>query len=79
MRRFIAMHSTEAGFATTDEVENYISQMGEPEKWRVVEILPDPVTERVASEEMKQALERAYIRGKEAERQRIRSVLGLDG
>lgn len=77
MRRFIAMHSSEAGFATTTEAEAYIARMGEPEQWRVIEILPDPVTEQIANEEIKQALERMYIRGKQAERERIRAVLGL--
>lgn len=77
MRRFIAMHSTEAGFSTTAEAKAYIAKTGEPEQWRVIEILPDPVTEQIADEEIKQALERMYIRGKQAERERIRAVLGL--
>lgn len=77
MRRFIAMHSTEAGFATTAEVKAYIAKMGEPEQWRIIEILPDPVTEQVAAKGIEMALEQAYIRGKQAERERLRSLLGL--
>lgn len=78
MRRFIAMHKTEAGFSSTVEVENYISKMGIPDDWRIVEIHVDPVTEKVAAEELVKAVKSAKLLGIQSERERIRNLLGLN-
>ena len=78
MRRFIAMHKTEAGFSSTVEVEHYISRMGIPEDWRIIEIPIDPVTEKVAANELAEAVKSAKMMGIQQERERIRNMLWLN-
>ena len=78
MRRFIVMHETEAGFSSIVEAERYISRMGFPEDWRIIEIPIDPVTEKVAANELAEAVKSAKMMGIQQERERIRNMLGLN-
>ena len=78
MRRFIAMHEGEAGFESTEAVEKWIaSTRNEPEKWRVVEIIVDPVTEKVANLKHKIELDEAYRKGYETHKEEMIQRLGL--
>ncbi len=78
-RRFIAMHETEAGFDSPAAVQDWLGAVhGEDyAKWRVVEILVDPVTERLANGQVARAREEGYIAGIEMERKLMRLRLGL--
>lgn len=79
MRKFIAMHESEVGYDSVEEVRHHIlsNYATYSEEWRVVEIIVDPVTESIANLEHKRELEDAYIRGKEAAREEIKARLGL--
>ena len=77
MRSLIALHETEGGFDSTKELSNWIGRQANPEQWRVVEILADSVTEHITNKQHEEELERAYVRGKEAQKEIFRNKLGL--
>lgn len=79
MRRFIAMHSSEPGFDSHAAVRDWIAE-NNPEtcdEWRVVEIILDPVTKEIAFGDLARAKEASFLEGIEAERNRMRQLLGL--
>ena len=78
MQRFIAMHTTESGFSSAKEVQDWIYATRESaSSWRVVGILVDKVTQDLAINEQEIALKQAYTKGVEDEKQRMRLLLCL--
>lgn len=73
------MHESESGFDSPAAVLDWIAATKEPDdgKWRVVEILVDPVTEKYGGGEVARAREQGYIAGIEMERKLMRLRLGL--
>lgn len=83
MTRFIAMEDGANGFDTADHVRFWIKSQPEHEQgdWRVVVIQElTPNVESIGDKllaKVQREIEAAYIEGKEYERARIRSLLGL--
>lgn len=78
-KAFICMHITEAGFDSAAEAMDWLDTVhaDDRDKWRVVEVTMEPVTQRIRDEHHAAELEAAYIRGVEMERKLMRLRLGL--
>ena len=76
-RRFILMREDEAGFDSIKQAKKVAQTYKDGDKYRVVEILVDPVTEKIADNDHIYELECAYERGKNDARAEIKSKLGL--
>lgn len=78
-RRFIAMHESETGFDSPAAVRDWLSSQRAENytEFRVVEIMIDPVTEKLCFGQVAQAREEGYIAGIEMERKLMRLRLGL--
>lgn len=78
-RRFIALHASQTGLDSPAAVLDWLGRQY-PEghaEFRVVEILIDPVTEKLCFGEVAQAREAGYVAGMEMERKLMRLRLGL--
>lgn len=79
--RYVAFHNTEPGFKTAKAVERWIAQQEDPADWIIVQTTDDFAADEVADQALRDeefaALERAYVRGREFERSKLRALLGL--
>jgi hypothetical protein len=81
MKRYIAVHSLDTGWATKEEVEAWILQKAEPARWRVCTM--QDVTDSDLKESqaflklLREEKEKSYVEGLEMARKLLRIQLGL--
>ena len=78
-RAFICMHESEAGFPDSKAAMDWLDHVHseDRDKWRVVEISVDPVTEALIDAERAELIDAAFLRGIEHARKLLRFRLGL--
>lgn len=77
MRRFIALHATEPGFSSPEEVKAWIDKRSDKSSWRVIEIIPDQTVLKLVRDQHNEELRRAYEEGRQAAFEQIKTKLGL--
>ncbi len=81
MRRYLAWHKTEPGFDTAKEVENFIAVQDNPEEYAIAATDDDfqihVEAEQIRRNNYKAIIDSAVSVAIDAERDRIRKILGV--
>lgn len=69
--RFIAMHESEPGYPTVEDVNRWIAAQDNPNEWRIVQISVDALTEGIIEKSLLELRDQFVQQGISQERQRI--------